>query len=295
MRAKSDLFRRLAGSATNPRTAGEACKTVPVTPGPDAVQRSMLGIDQPLGAAPAVSEDLGPISPELALVDHVLAERARGLLPEPRERPRPRQPSIPAIPPSARVPTEAPRRRPRRWTRTAVLTALVFVAGAASGGLLARKDGPASRVRLELQAGARTTATDGGRPQVTRRASAEREPASRQRLRRGDHPTAAAAKRQRRGAARRTWAPNVLGVTAGVDSKGVKLVWQRPSRSDHVVVIRALSSRKSSVVVYRGRATTYRDVSARPCSEYRYTIVNYDRLRHRSTGVPTSVVTQGCT
>jgi len=79
-----------------------------------------------------------------------------------------------------------------------------------------------------------------------------------------------------------------------VDSKGVQLVWERPSRSDHVVILRALSSRKKSVVVFRGRATTYRDVSARPCSEYRYTIVNYDRLRRSSTGVPTSVVTQGC-
>jgi hypothetical protein len=80
-----------------------------------------------------------------------------------------------------------------------------------------------------------------------------------------------------------------------VTSKGVKLVWKRPRGSDHVVVLRALSSRKKGVVVFRGRATTYRDVSARPCSEYRYTIVNYDRLRRHSTGVPTSVVTQGCT
>lgn len=290
---KAIFFRRLVGSAANPRSAGEACKTVRVTPGPDAVQRSMLGIDQPLGAAPAVSEDLGPISPELALIDHVLAERARELLPEPLDQARPRLP-IPVLPPSARVRADAPRPRPRRWTRTAVLAALVFVAGAASGGLLARKDGPATRVRLALQASARTAATDESRPQVTQRASSDkRERASRQQSRRrGPVP---AAKQQRRAAVRRTWAPNVLGVTAGVDSKGVKLVWQRPSRSDHVVVIRARSSRKSSVVVFRGRATTYRDVSARRCSAYRYTIVNYDPLGHRSTGVPTSVVTQGCT
>ena len=43
------------------------------------------------------------------------------------------------------------------------------------------------------------------------------------------------------------------------------------------------------------RITNYRDGSARPCSSYRYTIVNYDRRGHRSTGVPTSVVTGGCT
>ena len=227
-----------------------------MTPGPDVVQRSTPGIGLPLGA---VSEDLGPISPELVLIDDALAERARALLPEPREHPRPRPTAIP-------VATEATRQRPRRWRRTAVLAAVVFVAGAASGGLLSRKDRPASGVRLELQGGARTTPPAEGQPNA----------------------------KPRRAAARRTWAPNVLGVTAGVNSKGVKLVWQRPPGSDHVVVLRALSSRKQSVVVFRGRATTYRDVSARPCSEYRYTIVNYDRPRHPSTGVPTSVVTQGC-
>jgi hypothetical protein len=61
-----------------------------------------------------------------------------------------------------------------------------------------------------------------------------------------------------------------------------------------VVVLRALGSRKKSVVVFRGRAAKYRDDSAQRCSAYRYTIVNYDALGHRSTGVPTSVVTQGC-
>jgi hypothetical protein len=49
------------------------------------------------------------------------------------------------------------------------------------------------------------------------------------------------------------------------------------------------------VVVYRGRATSYRDMSPQPCTAYRYTIVNYDRSGHHSTGVPTSVVTEGCT
>ena len=232
-----------------------------------------------MGAVSAVSEDLGPISPELALVDHVLAERARALLPEPREQARSLPAAIPVETPSAHIPTAAS--RPRRWRRTAVLAAVVFVAGAASGGLLARKDGPASRVRLELQGGVRTTPP------------AEAQHASPQRLRRKDRPAPTAT--TRRAAVRRPWAANVLGVTAGVNSKGVRLVWQRPRGSDHVVVLRALGSRKQSVVVFRGRATTYRDVSARPCSEYRYTIVNYDRRRRHSTGVPTSVVTQGCT
>jgi hypothetical protein len=48
-------------------------------------------------------------------------------------------------------------------------------------------------------------------------------------------------------------------------------------------------------MMFRGRATRYRDRSARPCTIYRYTIVNYDRRGHRSTGVPSSVLTDGCT
>jgi hypothetical protein len=100
-------------------------------------------------------------------------------------------------------------------------------------------------------------------------------------------------KRERR-ATPRIWAANVLGVTVGVDAKGISLVWKRPSRSDHVVVLRTRGAGSHSVVVFRGRATGYRDSSARSCSEYRYEIVNYDRRGHRSTGVFTSVVTPGC-
>jgi hypothetical protein len=61
-----------------------------------------------------------------------------------------------------------------------------------------------------------------------------------------------------------------------------------------VVVLRTRGTGPNSVVVFRGRATGYRDASARLCSEYRYKIVNYDRRGHRSTGVLTSVVTPGC-
>ena len=100
--------------------------------------------------------------------------------------------------------------------------------------------------------------------------------------------------RQREKAARRIWAANVLGVAARVDRPGVTLVWQRPSGSDHVVVVRRLATSKHGVVVYRGSAATYRDAAPLPCTAYRYTIVNYDRKGHRATGVPTSVVTQGC-
>jgi hypothetical protein len=69
----------------------------------------------------------------------------------------------------------------------------------------------------------------------------------------------------------------------------VALQWQRPADSARVVVLRKRGA--SSAVVYRGRATSYRDSPPRSCTGYRYTIVNYDRRGHRSTGVPTSVVT----
>jgi len=61
-----------------------------------------------------------------------------------------------------------------------------------------------------------------------------------------------------------------------------------------VVVVRQLASHQNAGVVFRGRATSFRDVSARRCTAYRYVIINYDGRGHPSTGVPTSVVTQGC-
>ena len=245
-RAKSDF----SGPAP---TRTRACKTVRVTPWPDVVQGSLL-------------EDMEPISPELVLVDPELAERARQVLPEPRRPIR--------AEPATWVPVAQP--APRRWRRTAVLAALIFAAGAASGELLGRRES-SSRSGLEIGPDARPTAESGGATQRTG----------------SDNRTAAPAKRDRR-AASRIWAANVLGVTAGVDAKGISLVWKRPSRSDHVVVLRTRGAGSNSVVVFRGRATRYRDASARSCSEYRYKIVNYDRRGHRSTGVLTSVVTPGC-
>lgn len=73
---------------------------------------------------------------------------------------------------------------------------------------------------------------------------------------------------------------------------GVTLRWQAPADSARVVVLRKWSTRPGSAVVYRGRAALFRDPSLRRCTGYRYTIVNYDRHGHRSTGVPTSVVTR---
>jgi hypothetical protein len=71
-------------------------------------------------------------------------------------------------------------------------------------------------------------------------------------------------------------------------------VWEPPNQSNHVVVVRKLVAAETGVVVFQGGATSFRDVSARPCTAYRYLIINYDGRGRSSTGVPTSVVTQGC-
>jgi hypothetical protein len=83
----------------------------------------------------------------------------------------------------------------------------------------------------------------------------------------------------------------VLGVTASADGAGVALTWRRPADSKRVVVLRSRAGHKS-VVLYEGQSARYHDGSARACTGYRYTIVNYDRRGHPSTGVPTSVVTR---
>jgi hypothetical protein len=276
-----------------------------MTPGSNVVQDSTLEPYRPLGTARAGSEDLGPISPELALVDPVLAERARMLFPEPREQTRPRRPPTAKarpIEPVAEQPKVAPapttRFQPRRLRRTMALAALVFAAGAASGGFVGRRHGVSSQVTLESRAGAPPPpAVTGEAKQPLTQTSSDGPKAPRRRtVLKGVHgPAAAATKRARSRPARVTWAANVLGVTAAVDVRGVRLVWQRPGDSHHVVVLRKLDPGKRNVVVFRGASTSYRDVSARQCTAYRYTIVNYDQHGHRSTGVPTSIVTSGCT
>ena len=83
--------------------AGAPCKTV----GVDAPKKSY---DAGTSEQRTRPHDLGPISPELALVDDVLAERARMLLPDPTERTRP--PRVVPVARARRFPSG--RRRPGR-------------------------------------------------------------------------------------------------------------------------------------------------------------------------------------
>src|SRR5262245_53076743 len=235
------------------------------------------------------SASLGPISPELALVDPVLAEQARKLLPDPREQfgsptpvaaPVARPEVTPEPAPAAEPEAPAPR---RRWRRILVLAVLVFVAGAISGSLLNGTAPESSGVTFEvLTAGQRppppgtTAKTTAPRPAATSRSTSPPAP-----LRPPTGHEAASG-----------WASNVLGVEARVEEAGVTLAWNRPAGSSRVVVTRARGVHGHRSVLFRGRAASYRDASARPCTAYRYTIVNYDRSGRRSTGVPTSVVTR---
>jgi hypothetical protein len=248
----------------------------------------------PLSAVELANETgLGPISPELALIDPELAERARQLLPFPQERvaavrplePPPRAPAREeALAPAEPIPVPRGRRR-----RVILLAAFTFAFGAAVGGFVGEKYGDAPRPTLRAQAVTPITASSAG---TSARQSPLRPPnrvPAKERKR-----TATTVPTDTRPPARLVWAANVLGVAARVGHPGVTLVWQKPPDSGRVVVLRTRGLRHRGVVVYRGSGTTYRDASARPCTAYRYTIVNHDRQGHRSTGVPTSIVTDGC-
>ena len=260
--------------------------------GPDALQTTAPVTEPPLGASPVGDAVPGLISPELALVDPELAQRARELLPEPRERPKVPRP-LAAAPapaqPAAEFASEPEIRRRRRWLRMVVLAAVIFGAGAASGTFLGNKETRSPGKTLEAAAVSPLTPPLRRKPHATRGQAALRPPElshARPRARTGSPPP------QRRRHTQVAWASNVLGVAVFVDGAGVVLAWRRPADSERVVVLRRRQGRDTSAVVQSGKATRYRDASPRPCTGYRYTIVNYDRRGHRSTGVPTSVVTR---
>ena len=81
---------------------------------------------------------------------------------------------------------------------------------------------------------------------------------------------------------------NVLGVIVSVSPRTVTIRWRPPASSRHVIVLRRKQGTTKERVVYRGTRAWLRDGSLEP-GTYTYLIVNYDRGRRASSGVPTVV------
>jgi hypothetical protein len=85
---------------------------------------------------------------------------------------------------------------------------------------------------------------------------------------------------------------NVLGVVVSLAPAAVTIRWQAPASSRKVIVLRRARGARAPKVIYRGRRAWFRDASLRP-GTYTYVIVNYDRGRRASSGVPTVVDVSG--
>ena len=198
-------------SADHRSRPDRGCNTVPVTPRPDVVQDSLLESNQP-SPIPRPEPRKRGRSARSSCSSIRRWPNARGSCSPSRgdlrwsSSPRLRPPAS-----SRRPRRPCTGRAPRRWLRMAALAALILAAGAASGELLGRRESSPPRSRLEVGAGVRTTTQTGSKPK----------PAP------SDHRSAAPVKKERR-PAREVWAANVLGVTAAVGKKGVRLAWKRP-------------------------------------------------------------------
>ena len=159
--AKSEDFGRRRIPATRRRRAGQPVR-LSRCPWARTTAGERGSTPEPrLGAIRAGGAELGPISPELALVDPALAETARQLLPDPRERstsrPRPVAASTPLRVVEQPEQTARPARPRRRgWRRTVLLAGLVLVFGAVAGGFFAERPAVSPETTLEIRSGAPT-------------------------------------------------------------------------------------------------------------------------------------------
>lgn len=252
------------------------------------------------------------ISPELALIDPALAEKARAGLPDPGEFFSARLPAAQAATTEAhRLPDVEPQPRRRRRTRTLgrVLVASIFLLAGFSIGRMTATQPPGfiieqvvggdsasqslqqrSAAKAAASAPSRTTARPRVRTRATRRSAASGVAGARH----GRGAKTASKRSPRKAAAVRTprRSRNVLGVIVSLSPRSVTIRWRAPTSSRHVIVLRRKRGASKDLVVYRGTRPWLQDASLQP-GTYTYVIVNYDRGGRASSGVPTVVEVAG--